>query len=213
MEAVQRFGCGRNRGEKSEGDFRANEVIVDRLRNADDVDPGFRHWSGARHGAVTADDDDRVESLARERGEAFLGAIFPDRFARGGASRAVTSRVALVVRAENRAAARQNAGDILDAEWSNAMFDEALKTVLNADNLNPILQDRGLRNGADDCVEAGAIAAASEDAESARGGRHIGERGEGVRKRVDQDGTILATGARRAVGKSNGKRPKFACAR
>ena len=46
------------------------------------------------------------------------------------------------------------------------MLDEALEAVLDADDFDPVLQDRGLRDRADDRVEAGAVAAAGEDAKA-----------------------------------------------
>ncbi|MEY2796451.1 MAG: hypothetical protein RIR10_2167, partial [Planctomycetota bacterium] len=173
MQTIERLGRSRNGGQEAEGDLGSDEVIVDRLWDADDVDARFRHRRGACHRSVTTDDDDGVESFARERGETFLGAICPNRFASLGAARAIARGIALIVRAKNRAAARQDAGDILDSKRSHAMFDEPLEAVFNADHLDAVLQDRGLCNGTDDCVEAGAVAAASENAESARGRGHV----------------------------------------
>lgn len=173
MQAIERLGRGCNGGEEAESDLSSDKIVVDRLWDTDDVDARLRYRCRARHGAIAADHDDRVEPFAGERGEALLRAIFPNRFASLGTARAVARRIALVVRAKNRAATRQDAGDILDSERAHAMLDEALEAIFNSDNFDPILQNRRLRDGADDCVEAGAVAAAGENAESARGGGHV----------------------------------------
>lgn len=173
MQTIKRLSRRRNGGEEAEGDLGSDEIVVNRLGDADDVDSRLCHRRGARHGAIAADHDDRVEPFAGERGEALLRAILPNRFAGLGSTRAVTRGIALVVRAKNRAAARQNAGDILDSKRSHAMFDESLEAVFDPDHLDAVLQDRRLCDGADDCVEAGAVAAAGENAESARGGGHV----------------------------------------
>ena len=114
-----------------------------------------------------------IRSFHIPLGILLLRAIFPNRFAGLGSTRAVTRGIALVVRAKNRASTRQDAGDILDSKRSHAMFDESLEAIFNSDNFDPVLQNRRLRDGADDCVEAGAVAAAGENAESARGGGHV----------------------------------------
>ena len=173
VQSIERVGCGGNGGEESEGDLGADEIIVDRLRDADHVDARFRNGCRAGHGAVATDHDERVEQLAADGGEACVGDVFPDRFAGRCASGAVARWICAVVRAENRAASGEDAADIAQRERAHSVLDESLEAVLDSDNLDSVLEDRGLRHGADDRVEAGAVAAACQNAESSDGWRHV----------------------------------------
>jgi len=68
--------------------------------------------------------------------------------------------------AEDGAAEPEDAGDVSQRERARSIrLDEAVETVFEADDLDAAV-GRGLDHGADDCVEAGRIAAAGEDADA-----------------------------------------------
>ena len=71
----------------------------------------------------------------------------------------------VAARAENRAADGENSRERGLVEFDPAVFDEATKAVAEADNLHAVVQ-RGFADAANGCVETGAIAARSENADA-----------------------------------------------
>ena len=67
MQAIKRFGRSRNGSEKSEGDFRTEEIIIDCLWNADDIDASFDKRRSATHCAISADDNQRIDLVLANR--------------------------------------------------------------------------------------------------------------------------------------------------
>ena len=70
--------------------------------------------------------------------------------------------------AQNGAAARQNAADVLERELVGFLRpDQSVETIRNADDLPLVLQEGALDHGANDGVEAGSVASAGADADTA----------------------------------------------
>ena len=85
--------------------------------------------------------------------------------------RAAHARVAVAVDvrvsprgAEDRAAALQDAADVVAVERAHVPFHQPVPAVADADDLDPVRDDRAADDGADDGVEPGAVAAGGEDA-------------------------------------------------
>src|SRR3954465_966480 len=77
----------------------------------------------------------------------------------------VIERIATIRRAEDRSAARQNTAHVLQFQHARLLWPyQAIKAVLDPDDLPFVLEDCRLNRGADDCVEARATAAAGGDA-------------------------------------------------
>ena len=166
VEAVDGFGGGLDGGGETEGDVGADEIIVDGLGDADEVDAVLNEVVGAGHGAVTADDNDGVEFVAGDGVEALLRAVLEDGLAVGAISDGESRGVGFVGGAEDGAAKGEDAGDIAKVEWSELVFDEPEEAVLDAEDLPAVIEDGGLGDGSDDGVEAGAIASSCQDADA-----------------------------------------------
>ena len=91
---------------------------------------------------------------------AAIGDVFPHRTGDGVNTHAVAAWIGAVVRSKHGATARENSTDIARAQWANTIFNETLKSVFNAKDFNAMLPDGSLGNSSNDCVEAGAVAAA-----------------------------------------------------
>ena len=102
---------------------------------------------------LAADCDEGAEARAGEVSETVDAAVLPERI---GARRA-----------EDGAAAGQDARDLLRAEILELALDEAAPPLADADHL-VALRPRAPRDRADDCVQARTIAAACEDADAHR---------------------------------------------
>src|SRR5205085_2953293 len=82
--------------------------------------------------------------------------------------RLVAERIAAVGGAEDGAAARQDAADVVEREFARALRpDQPIETVFDADHLPAVAADRALHRRADHRVQPGAIAAAGADANGA----------------------------------------------
>ena len=139
-----------------------DDVVVDRLRHADDRDAALAELVRDGQRAVAADDDERVEPHLVEHLDDAIGVVVRPF---GGRDR-VRERVAAVGRAENGAAEAQDAGDVARREHARAVgLDQAVEAVFEADALDAGV-GRRLDDGADDGVEARGIAAAGEDAQT-----------------------------------------------
>ena len=160
LQFVERFGGGVDGCQKSKGDFRSDNIVVDGLRNANDVHAALHKRSSARHGAIAADDDDRIKFMAAGSFHASVRDIFPHGTSDRVNTHAVTAWIGAVVRSKHGATARENSTDIARAQWSNAILNETLKSVFNAKDFNAMLPDGSLGNSSNDCVETGAVAAA-----------------------------------------------------
>lgn len=63
----------------------------------------------------------------------------------------------------------QDVGDVVEGEVLGAVLDEAHEAVLEADD-GDVVEDGFLDDGADDGVEAGAVASPGEEADAGGGG-------------------------------------------
>ena len=70
MQAIKRFGRSRYGSEESEGDFCTEEIIIDCLWNADDIDASFDKRRSATHCAIAADDDQCIDLFLANRFDA-----------------------------------------------------------------------------------------------------------------------------------------------
>ena len=156
VQPVDRLRADLHRGVEADRDVRSRDVVVDRLRDADDREAVLRMeamrdrqrpLAADRHHAVELEGPGVVED---ERDAAFL----PE---------AVVAR-----RAEDRPAAREDPADRPAIERDGVAFREASKAVADADDFVPV-RDRPAHDRADRRVEAGAVAATGEDSERAHG--------------------------------------------
>src|SRR5690606_37692858 len=137
----------------------AEEVVVDGLGDADEVEAAgpfdLQQGRGDAHGAVAADDDQRVEAAGAVVLQAAAGDV-----RRGlGAGEAVVEGVGLVGGAEDGAADGEDVGNVRGVEVGRAVLDQSEEAVVEADDLD-VVEAGVLGDGADDRVEAGAVAAA-----------------------------------------------------
>ena len=152
VQPVDRLGADVDGGVEAEGVVGAREVVVDRLRDADDgeVVLGVQPRRDAER-VLAADRDERVEALALEALE-------------HGVDAAVELVRVRARGAEDRAAARQQARDLAAAERLEDPVDEPAPALAHADHLVPA-RERPPRDRADDRVQPGAVAAAGEDSD------------------------------------------------
>ena len=154
VQPVDRLGRDVDRGVEAEGEVGAGQVVVDRLRDADDVDAEVGELGGDAEGVLAADRDQRVDAVV---GEVLLdlldAALDLERVGPRGA--------------EDGAAARQDAAALLGMPSSMvSALERALPAVAVADELVAVHLDALADDGADDGVEAGAVAASGEDSDA-----------------------------------------------
>ena len=113
--------------------------------------PSSRECERSAQRAVAADHDHGVDAVRLDRR--------PD----AGVALAVDVRVASR-RAEDRAAALEDAAHVLALERPHVPLHEAVPAVADADDLHPVGDGRTADDGADDRVEPGAVAAGGENA-------------------------------------------------
>ena len=156
VQAVDRLGRDADRGVEAEGVVGAREVVVDRLRDADD-----RQLSSAKQACrdaervLAADRDERVEARGREVLQHPLDA----------ALELVRVRPA---RADDRAAAREDPRDLARAERPRRSASTRPRQPSRTPTTSQPAVVRAPADGADDRVQPGAVAAAGEDADALR---------------------------------------------
>ena len=147
-----------DRGVEAERVVGRTQVVVDGLRHADDVDAVFRESVRGGQGALAADRDDAVDAMLCESLRDVLGA----------AARAVVGVGA--AGAEDRTALPGQALHLMPGERHEVAVDDSAPAVADPDELQ-VVGGRALEHdAADDRVQAGAIAAAGQDADL-HGGR------------------------------------------
>ena len=131
VQPIDRVGREGDRRVEAETVRRADDVVVDRLRHADDRHAQLAELVGDGQRAVAADGDERVEAQLVEHLDA------RGRSSRACRRRSATSeveRVAAVERAEDRAAEAEDAGDVARREHARAIqLEEAVEAVLDPD--------------------------------------------------------------------------------
>jgi hypothetical protein len=171
-EPVEGVGRERDGRVEAEGDRRARDVVVDRLRDADHGDAGVVQLLGYRQRAVAADDHERPQA---ELVEVALGLGDDSRIDLARLAVAhLGSEPAAVAGAEDRAAEEQEAVHFVGIEHARAhRVEKALKAAQEPEGRPAILCCRN-HDGADDSVQAGAVAPAGQDAYA---GFHLGDWG------------------------------------
>ena len=150
VQAVDRLGRDRDGGVEAERVVGAVEVVVDRLRDADDGEVVLLvELRGDAERVLAADRDERVEPFALEGREHLLDTALD----------LVRVRPR---RAEDRPAARQDPGDLAPAERLDDPVDEPAPPFAHRRDL-PAAVERAPRHRADDRVQPRAVAAAGED--------------------------------------------------
>src|SRR5262249_28088332 len=151
MQPVDGLGADPDRSVEAERVVRRREVVVDRLRDPDDREPLLRVEPGRDAERVLAADRDKsVEALLLEVPQHGLDAVDLVRVRARGP--------------EDRAAAREQAGDLARPERLEPRLDETAPAFADPDDLVPP-DHRGPRDRPNDRVEPRAIPAAREDAD------------------------------------------------
>ena len=163
VQPVDRLRRDRHGRVESECVVRRVEVVVDRLRHADDRELvlGIQPRGDAQR-VLAADRDERVQTRA--------GGVLEHPFDTALDLVRVCAR-----RPENRAAAGENPRDLPAPERLDDPLDEPAPTLAHADDL-PAAVERAPRYGPDDSVQARAVTAPREDADSLRHGRSLPRR-------------------------------------
>jgi hypothetical protein len=141
---------------ESEGHVGAGDVVVDRLRHADDRESLAREAMGSTQRAVAADDDERIDR------------VLPERSPHAGIAVAMHVRID-AGRTENRPAALQDAAHAVAVETPRPALHQPLPAVQHPNHLEPMCADRAGDDAADHRVQAGAVATGGEDAEHLHG--------------------------------------------
>ena len=153
MQAVDRIRRHLHGGVEAHRHVGTAQVVVDRLRDTDDLQPFLRQARRRAERALAADRDEPVQAVPFERRDDLLGPVLEPVGVRTG-------------RTEDRAAARQDAGRLGDAERLRRVVEESAPPVLDADELHPVGADASADDRADHRVQSGAVSAAGQDAET-----------------------------------------------
>ncbi len=159
VQPVDRLHGDVHRGVEAEGVVGRAEVVVDRLRHADDGDALVVQPGGDAEGVLAADDDQGVDA---EPGQVVLDPLDP-----GPAGTALLERIR-PRRAEDRAAARQDAAHRGDVERHRVRLERPSPAVAEPEELDPVFLDSPAHHGADNGVQPRAVAAPGQDSHSHR---------------------------------------------
>ena len=147
-----------DRGVEAEAVGGLDDVVVDRLRHADERDAALGELVGDGQGAVAADHHQAVQAQLVEHVDAALRvvALAVARLDR------VEERVAAVDGAEDRAADAQDPGDVFRRQDAVPVrLDEPVEAVLETEAGDAVVVGR-LDHGANDRVQPRGVAAAGE---------------------------------------------------
>ncbi len=168
IKLVDRLCRRRDRGIVAKGDVRFDEVVVDGLGQADDVEAAAGESVGHFMRTVAAQANKAIEpqpivGFYRLRGhvnglavgQRHLVRLFP-------------------AGTQDGAAQGKNSGDIVLVKYSRMILHQAAKALLDADDLDMKIAHRGLGHPTDRRVESWTIAATGQDPDATRlRGRHI----------------------------------------
>ena len=159
VQPVERLGRDVDRRHKTERQFGRRQIVIDGLWHADYRKAAFVKLLGDRQRAFAAEHDqgldtENVEIRQRLADRHFRKHRFPvDHLYKASA----------VSRAQDRAAAGQNAADALRRQLYRVRFaEDALEAVFDPDDIHPILADRRPDDRPDHRVQARRIAAARQ---------------------------------------------------
>jgi len=142
-----------HRGVEPEGHLGAAEIVVDRLRHAHDVDAVLGQLRSDAEGVLAADRHERVDAEFLQRRLDRVGTTF---LLVGVRARA----------AQDRSAPWEDAPAPLNGQGHGRSLDHALPAVLESDELVAVDLLAFADDGADDRVEAGAVAPAGEHSDA-----------------------------------------------
>ena len=157
VQAVQCFGSDVECGDETERQFSASEIVVDRFRNAADVNATFIKLIRDSERAFAAEDDERVDAEHTHVGDRFFVDVFDAALA---AFSCAFDKSAAVASAENRAAARQQSAHFAGRQepgFSGA--EQSFEAVFDTDDAHAVFARCSLHDRANHGVETGRIAA------------------------------------------------------
>jgi hypothetical protein len=155
MQPIDGVGGKRHRGVEAKGVGGLNDVVVNRLGDANNGQAALVELVGDAKSAVAADDDERIEREVVEHLDASHRVIVgaPGRVER------IRERVPAVRRAEDGAAGPVDASDVGWRDPAPAVrLDEAFEAVLEPYRLAVVMRRR-LDNGPNYRVQPGGVAA------------------------------------------------------
>jgi hypothetical protein len=153
VQPVDRLHGDVDGGVEAEGVVGGTEVVVDGLRDTDHVDAELVQLGGHAEGVLTADRDQGVDAL---RGEVVLDPLDPVLDLEGvGAGRA-----------EDGAAAGQDAADLRDTQGAGQALEGTLPAVPETHEFVTVVGDALADHRPDHRVETWAVAAAGEHADT-----------------------------------------------
>ena len=163
VEAIDRLRRDGDRGVETEGRLRARQVVVDRLRDADDRHALLEEARRDPEGAVAADRDQGVAADLLEPAHDLVRDVDGDLLAVALGDE--LERVALVDRAEDRAAEVGDATHLVAGQIDQAVRARLEQSVVAAADAGdfPTAPQTGQRDGANDRVEARSVAPAGVD--------------------------------------------------
>jgi hypothetical protein len=145
VEPVDRLGRDVDRGVEAEREVGGAEIVVDRLRHADDVDAELRQAGGNPEGVFTADGDQRVDARFLQVGlDAVQATVHPQR---------VGPR-----RTDDRAASREDPAHLSDSELLGVVLERSSPAVAKTDHLRVVLCRAFAHDRAENRVETWAVA-------------------------------------------------------
>jgi hypothetical protein len=153
-QAVHGVGRDLHRGVEAERVVGGGEVVVDRLRNADDLDALVGEALRGRERAFAADGDQGVDAEALH--------VLLDLVGTALALEGVGARGA-----EDRAALLADADDVAALQGDDVALHDAAPSIAEPDELLVVDLDALEHGGPDDRVQARAVAATREDADLA----------------------------------------------
>ena len=156
VQAVDGVGGDAQRGIETEGDFCAENIVVDRLGQGDDVQAFLLQLQCVLLRAATAETDQRIQVVCMVVLDNHIGHVL--------GLAAYLHLVRLVAAgAENGTADREDAGQGTAFEAHGAVFHQPAETVTETDHLHAILIQRRLGDASNRGVETGAVATCCEN--------------------------------------------------
>ena len=166
VQAIDRLGRHLDRRAEADRALGVAEIVVDRLRDADQAPVALlRQPAQDREAAVAADADQRAEAELVVAVDDLVRAV--DRAAVG---RRIGERIAAVGRAEHGAAEVQDAGDAVRGQLDRVdrAPEQAVGRLADPEHLPAVAEHRALDHRPDHGVQAGAVPAARQQTDPHR---------------------------------------------
>ncbi len=170
VQPVDGVGGHGHCGVEAEGVVGGGQIVVDRLRHGHHGDPHVAETLGNPQRPVAADGDNAFDAELADSFDHLGRAVHTNRGAVLVDGR-ILERIPAVRRVEQRAALRQDAADDLRGHGDDLTGKQPLEAQLDAEHFHVVVAAGSADGGANDCVEAGAIAAPSQDADPFHHGR------------------------------------------